>query len=338
MASDLTFDIAGIAVGGGWGQNGGYGPLTAQYGLGVDQWLEAKIVTPDGEVNVLNEVSNPDLFWAIRGGGGGTFGVITEITWKAYPVIPMTCFSWYINSTVTDASAINPETGETPISAAMEYLLGQLPAIKEQGITAYLYVFPSYVRGWAIHPGNISGTANVNAVWGPILEKMQSFPNMTPYQTRPPFHFQNYKEYFDITYGPLPNTTGPPSPPYNRGIVPFESRLLAASHLQSPNITYALRQTLGNYGVLLCSPGQTVGPGNDTSANPGWREAVLLIDGFVSNTTNLDGLRELAPDMGAYINEVYWSSYHTTQTTQPTCSICHILSFPPLPSTYPLIP
>jgi FAD/FMN-containing dehydrogenase len=53
----LTF-VATVAVGGGWGQNGGYGPLTAQYGLGVDQWLEALVVTPDGELRVANSEVN----------------------------------------------------------------------------------------------------------------------------------------------------------------------------------------------------------------------------------------------------------------------------------------
>jgi FAD/FMN-containing dehydrogenase len=63
----------------------GIGPLSHIFGLGVDQWLEAKIVTPDGELKVANEVSNPDLFWAIRGGGGGTFGVVVEATMKVIP-------------------------------------------------------------------------------------------------------------------------------------------------------------------------------------------------------------------------------------------------------------
>jgi FAD/FMN-containing dehydrogenase len=56
-----------VSVAGGWGQTAGHGPLTAQYGLGVDQFLEFKVVTADGEVRVANKVSNPDLFWALRG-------------------------------------------------------------------------------------------------------------------------------------------------------------------------------------------------------------------------------------------------------------------------------
>lgn len=292
-----------MAIAGGWGQNGGYGPMTAQHGLGVDQWLEAKIVTPDGKLKVANQVSNPDLFWAIRGGGGGTFGVVVEATWKAYPVVPITGFNWYINSTITDPSMTNPETGVTPVSDAMQYLFGEMEGLKKKGISAYFYVHPNQIRCYAIHPGNISGTANANAVWGPILEKMQSFPGMTPFQTKP-YNFENYKVFFDTTYGPMKNASRTLPVPRNRGIVPFDSWLLSASHLSNPNLTYALRSAQGDYGVLLTAPGLTVGNGRDTSANPGWRKATVLMVGFRSGTASFDGLREFAPDMGAYINEV----------------------------------
>lgn len=303
--------LATVAVSGGWGQNGGYGPFTSQHGLGVDQWLEVKIVTPDGKLRVANEVTNPDLFWAIRGGGGGTFGVVVESTWKAYPVVPITGFNWYINSTLPSPTEADFETGQMPVSPAMEYLMSELPTLQEKGITAYLYVSANSIRCYAIHPGDRSGTANANAIWGPILSKMQSFPGMTPFQTKP-YNFDNYKEFFDTTYGPLNSTEGQTSQPRNRGIVPFDSRLLAAEHLTSPNISWALRGTRGHYGILLASPGEKLGSGKDTAANPGWRRAVVLLVGWKSNTTNVDGLRELAPDMGAYINEVCLPPYVTT--------------------------
>ncbi|KAL3450547.1 hypothetical protein BJX65DRAFT_316005 [Aspergillus insuetus] len=69
----------------GWFTGGGHGPLTSRYGQGSDNVLQVTIVTPDGEVVIANECQNPDLFWAIRGGGGGTFGVITQVTMRAYP-------------------------------------------------------------------------------------------------------------------------------------------------------------------------------------------------------------------------------------------------------------
>jgi FAD/FMN-containing dehydrogenase len=48
----------------------------------VDNVVEFKVVTADGELVVANEIANPDLFWALRGGGGGTWGVVVEATIK----------------------------------------------------------------------------------------------------------------------------------------------------------------------------------------------------------------------------------------------------------------
>ncbi|KAH7176736.1 hypothetical protein EDB81DRAFT_752055 [Dactylonectria macrodidyma] len=300
---------AGVAVAGGWGQNGGYGPMTAQYGLGVDQWLEAKIVTPDGKLRVANSVSNQDLFWAIRGGGGGTFGVVVEATWKAHVAVPMTGYNWYINSTITGPDALDPETGRTPISDAMQYLLGELSSLQERGVSAFIYVDISHVRCYAVHPGNASGISEANAVWGPILTKMQSFPNIRPFQTKP-YNFDNYKDFFVTTYGPPALETGPKPQPRNHGIYPYDSRLLAPEHLRDPDIMNALGGAEGTYGVLVTAPGQSQGSGEDTSANPGWRRAVVhLVAG-----PDATGLRKLAPDMGAYINEASLNEENWTQS------------------------
>ncbi|KAI1254787.1 hypothetical protein MGN70_002847, partial [Eutypa lata] len=286
----------GVAAAGGFGQSGGYGPLSAQYGLGVDQWLEAKVVTPDGQLLVANEVSNPELFWAIRGGGGSTFGVVVEATFKAHPRIPLLSFYWYINSTLsTNDTSLD---GHTPTSEAMAYLFSELPELHSKGVSAYFYVFPDNIRCHAIHPDQLANVDDANAIWGPILTTMQSFPGMSLFQSKH-FHFSSYPEFYDTTYG---RSNDPPIPT-NHGNVPYDSHLLSADHLRSPDLTHALSGTGGSYGALMTSPGITVGDGKDTAANPGWRNATLLLNGFKSNTTNVDGLRELAPGMGTYINE-----------------------------------
>ncbi|KAL5610775.1 hypothetical protein FOBRF1_006892 [Fusarium oxysporum] len=300
---------AGVAVAGGWGQNGGYGPMTAQYGLGVDQWLEAKIVTPDGKLRVANNVTNQDLFWAIRGGGGGTFGVVVEATWKAHVTVPMTGYNWYINSSITTQDALDSKSGRTPVSDAMQYLMGELPGLQNQGISAFVYVDISHVRCYAIHPGKASGVANANAVWGPILTKMQSFESIKPFQTKP-FNFENYKDFFITTYGPLTPDPERKAPPRNHGVYPYDSRLLAPEHLQSPDIINALSGAQGTYGILMTAPGRSQGSGDDTSANPGWRRAVVhLVAG-----PDASGLKSLAPDMGAYINEASLNEENWTQS------------------------
>lgn len=52
---------------GGWIANGGHGPVSAYYGMGADQVLEMEVVTADGAFRTVNQTSDPDLFWALRG-------------------------------------------------------------------------------------------------------------------------------------------------------------------------------------------------------------------------------------------------------------------------------
>ena len=65
-------------------QGGGFGSFSKRYGTGASNLLEAEIVTADGVVRMANPRSNPDLFWAIRGGGGGSFGVVTRLTLETH--------------------------------------------------------------------------------------------------------------------------------------------------------------------------------------------------------------------------------------------------------------
>jgi FAD/FMN-containing dehydrogenase len=69
-----TVGVAGLV------QSGGFGSWSKGYGTAAGGLLEAQIVTADGEVRIANACTHPDLFWAIKGGGGGTFGVVTRLT------------------------------------------------------------------------------------------------------------------------------------------------------------------------------------------------------------------------------------------------------------------
>jgi FAD/FMN-containing dehydrogenase len=64
---------------------GGYGPLTSRYGLALDNLLGAEVVLADGRLVHCNDRENPDLFWAIRG-GGGNFGVIISMRVRLHPI------------------------------------------------------------------------------------------------------------------------------------------------------------------------------------------------------------------------------------------------------------
>src|SRR5205807_6381686 len=60
--------------------NGGFGSFSKRFGPPAAGLLQAEVVTADGETRTANAFTHPDLFWALKGGGGGTFGVVTRVT------------------------------------------------------------------------------------------------------------------------------------------------------------------------------------------------------------------------------------------------------------------
>jgi len=65
-------------------QSGGFGSFSKGFGSAAASLLEAEVVTADGAVRVVNACRNPDLFWAIKGGGGGSWGVVTRVTVRTH--------------------------------------------------------------------------------------------------------------------------------------------------------------------------------------------------------------------------------------------------------------
>ena len=75
-----------VGAAGGFMQGGGFGSWSKKHGIAAASMLEAEVVTADGRLLVANGCQNQDLFWALRGGGGGTFGIVTKVTLMTHPL------------------------------------------------------------------------------------------------------------------------------------------------------------------------------------------------------------------------------------------------------------
>ncbi|HEX2865042.1 MAG TPA: FAD-binding oxidoreductase [Deinococcales bacterium] len=124
--------VGGLTLG------GGSGHLTRKYGLTIDNLLEADVVLADGKLVTASDRENPDLFWAIRG-GGGNFGIVTSFLFQAHPV-----------STVVAGPTIYPLERAADV---MRWFRDFLPKAPEElnGFLAFLTIPPAPVFPASLH-------------------------------------------------------------------------------------------------------------------------------------------------------------------------------------------
>ncbi|KAA8567448.1 hypothetical protein EYC84_010461 [Monilinia fructicola] len=114
---------------GGWAQGGGHSPASRDYGLGADQILEAEVVLANGKIVTANRCQNQDLYFAIRGGGGGTYGVVVSTVVKVYPTTSISAQTLAI-APLSDANI--PEFMD-----ALNMVYSAYPDLNDAGLSGY---------------------------------------------------------------------------------------------------------------------------------------------------------------------------------------------------------
>ncbi|KAJ7328364.1 FAD-binding domain-containing protein [Mycena albidolilacea] len=285
-----------IAASGGWVMGGGHSVLSPVYGLGVDRVLQFRIVTPDGQYRVANSFTNPDLFWALRGGGGSTFGIVLESTFLAEPRMKLQVASMSFNRTATNYQ----------------------PFLR-------LLVDESYkwgTEGWGGHMGP-TNIINVN----PLLtteQAIESLKNVTQYVeaqngTVVIEELPSWEAFFTKYVTTAQASVGVENTLVSR-LIPTE---LFTNEAAKATLTNTMVQMIREYNInpyiVVGTPFLFDGLENATSVTPAWRHALWQIGGhdgwqwnssvpeirnqfqIAHNVTQL--LRDLAPDSGAYFNE-----------------------------------
>jgi FAD/FMN-containing dehydrogenase len=133
--------LSGLTLG------GGIGWLVRKYGLAIDALVSVEIVTADGRLLIASETEHPDLFWAVRG-GGGNFGVVTRFQFKLYPVGQIYGGALFMPPTREVLQALEPIAASAPEAlSTISFLMSAPPApfipaeIVGQPTLAIMFVF-----------------------------------------------------------------------------------------------------------------------------------------------------------------------------------------------------
>ncbi|KDN60536.1 putative FAD binding domain-containing protein [Colletotrichum sublineola] len=307
---------------GGFITGGGHSILAPHYGLAADNVLELEVVTPGGEILTVNEDQHPDLFWAIRGGGGSTFGVVTSVTAMTHPSKKLTRVM-FMAFTVPEAPfALDLATWAT----------SQLPYLSDSGLSGYLLTTinsppPVPIPGLPERVAGLMGktiildtqdVGEINQIFEPLNKTMQErWPGQVNLLilTQPYGSFKDwYAENFDDGQA--------------GGSVYLISRLLDKGALTNDldALAGALEPILVNDGwlatYLVAGKGvnEAKPRGGGNAVHPAWRKAYVhaitwlgwgyppFDDTAAERTRKIlndrfKAIRELTPGGGSYMNE-----------------------------------
>lgn len=116
-----------VSAAGGWLQGGGLSFSSREYGLGVDNAVDFRVVLANGTVVTADACANPDLFWALRGGGGGTFGVVTHVSYKLHPKVQVVKLDWGLLGFEAAVAAGKVDAVQKFVSQFLEFWVANCP-------------------------------------------------------------------------------------------------------------------------------------------------------------------------------------------------------------------
>ncbi|KAH8929984.1 FAD-binding domain-containing protein [Atractiella rhizophila] len=248
-------DSVGVA---GFTLGGGHSRISPIYGLGVDQVLQFNIVTPNGLYLTVNEITHPDLWWAIRGGGGG-FGVLTEIVYKTHPAFE----NEVINNFVMIAR--DEETWE----GLMKAFMGIQPTIRDAGWSdVVLAMKMQYTMVGAAFKPNVSSIEDEEALFAPV-QAYAAQHNVTVLN-----NFTAYHSFYELTVSePFANQHSFPL----SSLSPL-SRLVPRQIYENTTSLDLLASYFAKnvpYFTMIDVAGGAVSKNPHSSAlNPAWRSAI----------------------------------------------------------------
>ncbi|KAF6844099.1 FAD binding domain-containing protein (isoamyl alcohol oxidase) [Colletotrichum musicola] len=253
-----------VGPAGGYIQGGGHSALTTNFGMAADQTLEFEVVTADGKIVTASRTENADLFWALSGGGPGTFGVVTSVTVRAYP-----------DANIGGVGLQTAVTYTTPEKwwQMLDAFHSLLPGMTDQGAMV-VFLYSSSI--FAINPLTAyNKTAEeAKAILQPFLDVLAELA--IPYSSAAT-NYSSYRDHYDKWMGPLPYGHVEVES-YN-----FGSRLVPRSVLSDTTsraaYVNAIRYGADKYGVLSAGVAlnATAPTGVDNAVNPHWRNAAIHV-------------------------------------------------------------
>jgi len=296
-------DCPTVALAGGYTQGGGHGPLSSKFGLSADQVLEWEVVTATGLLLTASPTQNTDLYWALCGGGGGTFGVVISMTVKLHDSLPVAA------ANLTFSVPSTP-TGSDDFWGAVKTFAQALPDMTDAGLQVI----------WTIFPGAFS----VSPATGPDVSKAkmdQLFNSTLTQLTKSNITYQ-YQSFSYPTYLASFNAMNLPSSEVANTII--GGRLIPRTVVTESLDAFisTIRSTVDTYFNVFAGITLNVSH-HDPSAvavNPFWRNSIIsavvgsLFDyqDFDANFVNQNLLtKTLLPAFsklangtsGAYLNE-----------------------------------